>query len=390
MVEGFSPRQGDIVADTDVVVVALSSFDAFSKTSPELINPLEILALFAFSEAAVLHERILSEHLIPEAVSRSESLPGFISGGLMQRIAPLMDYKTNHPDAFHEAVWARLESKFEPISDWPGADFTLSASMRRATWSDENRIDHMPWPIFGAVPGESVRRRHVIAEGYGHVSNMVRGQVTKLRGAGAPIPIHVPPIAAIVLERCGGKADRFLSETMSLREEFCDARKKLWTYQEVIANADDKTLTELSAAYKDSVEDVKAALSRISPTRTDSSLLMELWDAVAEVKTTSENGESKLAAGISLGALFSKGVRWFEFRRVKARARLLFDIYQKSMQIRNYGTLVCEVFKTDPALLRRAADAFEGIGAEVDRIAMINRASSWGDAAPRRLPDRNT
>ena len=327
------PSLGDVIVDTDVVIVALSSFDSFKDGYEQLINPGDLFALFSLAEGIVLHERLLSEHIFASDLKRSETISTLVNSGVLGHMDAILDYGQNKPDDFQRHVWSRLEPHASNIAHWPGADFTLSASIARAKWSDTQMADHLPWPIFGSIPGEAIRRQHVINRGYAHVSNLMEQRVLELRGAGAPIPLYIPPIPTLILERCGTEPGRFFTEALALREEFAAARRKLWAYQNLISNQEDRSLGELCQSYKDSVTDVSTALDSISAKRSDSSLVLELWETVCEAKVNGGEAKSPIETGLNLGALLSKGFRWMEVQRVRARARLLFDIYKKALQV---------------------------------------------------------
>jgi hypothetical protein len=51
-------------------------------------------------------------------------------------------------------------------------------------------------------------------------------------------------------------------------------------YQKLISNEDEQGLGELCQGYRDSVSDISVALDRVSASRTDSSLVLELWETV--------------------------------------------------------------------------------------------------------------
>jgi hypothetical protein len=373
----ITPDLGDILIDTDYTLMSLGAFDAFKDRNQKLISPLDILALFALSEAIVLHERILTESMSEETLSFYETMPQLVKAGVLNRINRVTDYKQNVPDEFQKQVWTKLERIARGVDEWIGTDFTLSASIARAKWCNGKNVDHLSWPVFGALPGEVIRRDHIINQGYSHVSDLVKQHVFNLRGAGAPIPLYIPPIPAIILQRCGNRADRFFYETLALREEFAIARRKLWAYQKLISNKNGQTLGELSQIYRDAVSDVIAALDHIAAKRTDSSLLLELWDAVCEVKISSSKSDATLETGLNLGTLLTKGFKWLEVRRIRARARLLFDLYQKTLQIKSYGTLIGNVFKTDTRELIRASKKFENLGKSIDQIISVNRSKAW-------------
>jgi hypothetical protein len=80
---------------------------------------------------------------------------------------------------------------------------------------------------------------------------------------------------------------------------------------------------------------------------------------------------------MNLGTLLSKGIKWFSTRRVQARARLLFDLYEKVLQIKNYGNLINSVFKVDVSRLSREALIVENIGRKVDQLTGVDRRSEW-------------
>src|SRR5713226_268478 len=371
------PRVGDIVLDTDVTLVVLSSYDAFKEDYPGLLSIVDILGLFALAEATVLNERILSEHVTDDSLSQFESISSLVSSGILHPIAPVTEYAQNQPDEFHKIAWASLEPLANEVSGWPGANFTLSASVRRAKWCDEHNVDHLPWPIFGALPGATVgKQRGVLQQTYRHLSAAVESRVETLRGAGSPIPMYIPPIPAVVLERCGGKAPRFLAETIALREEFSDSRKKLIEYQKVISEGS-RSLGELSQAYKDSVSDVVRELDRLKFKRTDSKLVLELWEAVGETKLEEKGVDSSVQVSLNLGTLLSKGIKWFTVRRIKAGARLLFDLYEKTLQIKNYGSLINSVFKVDASQFSRDAVIVEKIATTIDQLATVDRSYGW-------------
>jgi hypothetical protein len=375
------PKPGDIVLDTDVTVSTLIDYDAFKWDYPDLLSVVDVLGLFALAEAIVLNERVLSEHISDDGATRFETVSSLIGSGILHPIDRVTEYR--EPDEFQKAAWASLEPFADQVRGaWPGADFTLSASVRRAEWCDEHNVDHLPWPIFGALPGTlSGGRRSPLQQTYGHLSAVVGTRVETVRGAGSPIPMYIPPIPAVVLERCSGKATRFIPEAIALREEFADSRRKIAKYQSVLSEGE-RSLGELSQAYSDSVSDVVRELDRLKLKRTDSKLVLEMWEAVGETKLGEQGMNPDVQISLNLGALLSKGLKWFAVRRVKARARLLFDLYEKTLQIRNYGGLINDVFKVDQSRFSREMLLMGRIGATVDRLVKADRSSGWGHRLP--------
>jgi len=375
-----TPTLGDVLVDTDLTSMSLHNYDAFKDGYEKLLEPMDIIGLFALAEACVLHERLVSERIDDRDFASREAVRKLVDAGVLARLSPIMDYDENKPDSLHEQFWAQLEPITPAVTTWwPGAAFTLSASMRRAEWSDANNIDHLAWPLFGSLPSVAMHRRHaVVHRGYEHVSSIFKSNIEVLRGSGAPIPLFIPPIPALVLERCGGQLSRSFDEVLALREEFDTARRKLWSYQGVLANNESRSVGELLQAYRDSVADVTRALDRLAAKRTDSKLVMELWDTTIQLGVSSKEDAIAAEPRLNLAALLGRGFRWLEDRRIRARARLFFDVYEKALQIRQYGHLVTRLFKTEESDLRRATDSLSVIGRKIDEFTATNRLTAWG------------
>lgn len=372
------PSMGDIVLDTDLTLMSLDTYEYFKDDYPEYISMVDLLGLFALAEAIVLNERLLSEHIIESDLSRSETIALLVKNEVIHRIPYIPSQEFNHNTQFYKAAWGVLEPLADQISDWSGADFTLEKSIERAKWCNDQNVDHLPWPVFGVLPSVVVNNtQRVITQAYRNMSDNLRSKVHTLQGIGAPIPMYIPPIPAVILERCEGKASKFFIETLRLRDEFAGTRKRLWKYQQVISGKDNLSLGEQFQAYQDSVADVVRELNRLQLKRTDSRLVLEIWDAVGELKVAEQSSYPELQSSLNLGALLSLGIKGFKVLQVKARARQLFDLYNKTLQIRNYGNLLEKVFHVESKKLVNDIDKIEKLGTAIDKLASVNRNRPW-------------
>lgn len=173
---------------------------------------------------------------------------------------------------------------------------------------------------------------------YKILKKQLMGEVLSLQDIGVPIPLFIPPIASIILSRSGKNLKRIADEVLNLREEFAEFRIKYGTYQDTIRSPSGYTLGELIQVRRDSFEEVTAALEKISTRRTDSRLLAELFSC----SITTEEGESDLTAALSLSGLAKVGLKKVKSKIVEGRARILFDIWKKVMDVKNYHKLVQE------------------------------------------------
>ena len=199
-----------------------------------------------------------------------------------------------------------------------------------------------------------------------------------MKGVGFPIPMYIPPIVALILKRCDGNESRFFDEAIVLREEFQGFRKKYLEYQKLISNPSDMPLGELFQNYQDAVSDVSKQLRHLGQKRTDSKLIFEIWDALCEFKVAGELGDPLATASLNLGTLLSKGIKGIEVRRIKARARMLFDLWKKVVQIRNYGELVTRTFKMDSNELFKMTQIAERLAAKCNKLSGVRRRQLWG------------
>lgn len=377
------PRIGDVILDTDLVMFALDNWGFHEEHPSRAFSFMDILSFFSLAEAMVLNERLLSEHVgdYMRHFKHLNSVVKLVEKGIICYIQPIRDYKKHVPSEYSKYVWHLIENDAEVLAglDWSGADFTLSVSFERAQWAAERGIDHLSWPIFDVLTRISISKpiQSMMRKIYAELNQSLESRVCKLKGVGCPIPMYIPPIVALILERCDGNASRFFDEAIILREEFQGFRKKYLEYQKLIANPTDMSLGELFQTYQDAVSDVSRQLQHISQKRTDSKLVFEIWDALCELKVAGELGNPLTTASLNLGTLLSKGIKGIEVQRIKARARMLFDLWKKVVQIRNYGELMTRTFKMDSNELFKMTQIAERLATKCNRLAGVRRKQLW-------------
>ena len=117
-------------------------------------------------------------------------------------------------------------------------------------------------------------------------------EIAQLQAMKYPTYFYIPPIPAVALQKCEGEISNFWFEVEKIRKNFSSCRKKYAEYQKVIANPDDKPLGELIQKRREAVSEVEGELARLFAKRTDSRILMEMWDSTAEVILVEMQGMS--------------------------------------------------------------------------------------------------
>lgn len=186
---------------------------------------------------------------------------------------------------------------------------------------------------------EARSRRDSAATLYAKLSGAFSIKISALINDGYTASLPIPPIVALILDRSDGTINSLVSETAALRLEFSTFRSKYRQYSELLQSPTGKTIGELIAARRDAIEEVEGALNKLKGERTDSRLLSELMGA--SLKPSSENDATlSIEPSISLNALAKMGIERIALSRIKGRAQILFDVYSKAMQIKNYHSLI--------------------------------------------------
>lgn len=376
------PAAGDAIIDTDVEVLSLTLLQDRKEHPERGLDYLNILSLFSLAEAIVLNERLLVEQR-GEALKSPHPIVDLVKKGIAVYIQPIQDYKMNVPSEYCKYLWQEIKDDLETLTEiWPGADYTLSASLDRACWAAEKGIDHVSWPMFGILARGAILQpvQSMMRKTYADLKQALESRVCELQGVGCPIPMYIPPVAAWILERCDRNAGRFLDEAIVLRDEFQGFRQKYLEYQRLIANpaAGDMSLAELFEVYRDAVSDVSKQLQHVSQKRTDSKLIFEMWDALCESTGIGGLGNPAVTASLNLGTVLSKGIKGVKIHRIRARARMLFDLWTKVLQIRNYGELVTHTFKIDSNELFKMTERAERLALKCNSLAGVRRDQVWG------------
>jgi hypothetical protein len=106
----------------------------------------------------------------------------------------------------------------------------------RYFFAETYNIDFVIDPIFSSyIPFfEDDHRKSMVSRIHSKVSNLFRKEVDELIMAGSAIPLYIPPVPAVTLNRSGGNRNKIINEILSLRSEFKEFRDKYRQYQKIM------------------------------------------------------------------------------------------------------------------------------------------------------------
>lgn len=223
-------------------------------------------------------------------------------------------------------------------TDWEN----MAKIMARAAMVNALKADYVGDAVESPIVlmSNSIVHNNVAARLYRFVSEKFDKDTKGLIADGYNRALAIPPIVALVLDRSDGNATSIYAEILSLREEFAAFRTKYREYQEVLRNPSNLSLDELDDLKKHHMHEVIGALNKISTNRIDSAIIAEIFGL--EVSGESKDGhyELELSPKLSIGELLKLAARQLHLSRIKGRASILFDTYQKAKAIRGYHKLV--------------------------------------------------
>jgi hypothetical protein len=133
-------------------------------------------------------------------------------------------------------------------------------------------------------------------------------------------------------------------------------------------------LGELIQSKRDALSEIETELDRLAQQRTDSRILLELYDSV--FKSNLDVSTMEVKDALSLSGAIGLGAKKARSAIVRARATSLFDLWKKTMEIEDYANLIkrvlgYEVSSHDVAAQKRYA-------ALIERDAQVLR-NRWSD-----------
>jgi hypothetical protein len=149
--------------------------------------------------------------------------------------------------------------------------------------------------------------------------------------------IHVPPLAAILLNRVNSR-DGICDELLRMRNEFAALREEENRLLTHLAN-DELSLKERVASMDD-YEEVRAVLlEKLAGKRKRARVLYRMWDIV-------KNFDPVRISTAALDALIAneKGFR------LRHRVQPYLRLSQQTAAIRGYGTMLRRVFGSEPSV----------------------------------------
>ena len=366
-----TPGSLDCLVDPATVRSVASIWQGRSEPSLE-----QILALFSLAEAVVLFDRVIlnkewrviggfteADLSFAEPIAKALSLANDLTSFSV-------DFGIPNDDAFDHAFsfCRRLEERFGSSWQQMGAcpltaneGFTLDISdtlnvLHRAWRWKTNHVVHPFWEMFFMMVPQKVKTTP--ASMYGQLDAALEREICKIQQDGHPSVMYVPPIPALALAESKGDLTKFWKSISDIRNEFSSYRQKYAQYQQVLSNPEERSLGELIQARRDSVADVENEIRSVGGKRSDGRKMFEFWDAVAKVEVEGSDGELSFGTGVSLSSLLSFGLRRLHHVFVRGRARSIFSLRKKFLNIRGYESLLSNALKIDLHKLQQQTEAF--------------------------------
>lgn len=350
------------------------------KSEPSLS---QILALFSFAEAVVLFERVILNEEWREADGFATANLSFAEpvGEALALADDLVSFSVDFGipnDAVFDQAYgfcAALQERFgmnwkqmgaSPLT--PNGGFTLDITdtlnllHRVWRWKTQHVVNPL-WEMFFLLEPQSAKTTPKSI--YDELATDLEREIRKLQQEGHPSVMYIPPIPAIALADSKGDLNGFWKSLADLRSQFASFRRKHAQYQKVLANPEGRSLGNLIQVRRDAIADVEEELKSVARKRADGRKILEFWDAVAKVEIAGHEGELEFGAGCNLKGLVSFGLRGLRALTVRGRARSIFRLRKKFLNIEGYESLLTKAFGIDESRLRQQIAAFH----EYDAVA---------------------
>lgn len=369
------------LAANDVIVDWHAACEAaFCWQAPHLS---EILTLFQLSECVVLADRLLlydrERHVFedcPLANLVEKGIVVFVPEG---QFAPGIEQKTLEIpyEGVSNALRSLLNVERRRALGVNPALFdsqSIRESFSRYIAADRMRLDHVAHPVVSSLHTTiyATQRTSLSLSLYQELAQSIGVEVMELISMGAALELNIPPIPAVVLNRAGRKLKAYVPKLIELREEFEGFREKYRSYQRVLENPDDLSLAELLRAKEEAYDNVVRQISELEGTARYGRSVKELYEALVSGQLVESEGDVELKISSPITKLLQSALRKMRVRRIKGRAKKLFDLWQSVLQIKNYNRLVTQTFDIDPDELKRQvrayaefATAWQGVVAEM-------------------------
>lgn len=179
----------------------------------------------------------------------------------------------------------------------------------------------------------------VSRKAYAVLSRAIKADINALKDWSSPIRLYIPPIVAVLLDRCSSTSD-IPDELLKLRKEFSGYRRKFTEYEQKIKNANNLSLEEtvkvkvelnkaMRLAIKSEFKDTSTSILREIPKFFDITLGPDL------IPSGSTN----------ILYVLTKGTQRVNDWWTKRRVVYLLDMKKKMYKIRNYDKLFEKVFR---------------------------------------------
>jgi hypothetical protein len=209
---------------------------------------------------------------------------------------------------------------------------------------------------------------------YRELGRRLSDAVSELRDFGCPFQMVVPPIPAVALSRMRAHdIDSLVTEVLALREQFAPYRRKYQRYQEIVSHPEKFELRDVLKAYRQAVNEVVAALRIFDPS--DSLLIYDMLNTFLKVSASPTGADPGLSPSLSLSGLLTVLAKQVGKRTIVNRANAIFDLFKKTLRIKDYGNLLSKITSYRPS--NADVRLIQKFGEETERCLAAQRYSDF-------------
>lgn len=390
-----SHQPGDALLDQDLWLLdGVAPITESGDTKPSTVS--QLLSLAKLTEALVLHERLffwVSDEPPPPLLVQEDPAIQLIDNDLLIALPFPRDQWRPSDERVEETIKSlELRAEFDPYlrsairkirgrphepmrGDRPRVGFVnpnvgAQDVSERLGLSHESTIAFSPFAHVLATVSSSA----LMCSLQGNCQSLRMEDLRADDRLKAPISVPMPAIVAEILRRTGRSVQRYLSETLALREQFGEFRREYMRYQKALVEPS-LTASNLPSLRSDYLSAITRSLAKIKIQDVKSRLIQELYRIAIRLPKHSHEEEVVVSARFDISSFVSKVGPRFTPRRISGRVRLLFDLADSIRMLRqdNFCRMLAQTFRIDEGTFSRELREFDRFISRAERIAPIQR-----------------
>lgn len=340
--------------------VSQDTFEKLADTSDD------VQQTFARSYESVFGQPVLAglETSLGE-LTRLRISPNSFDQSVLNELIP-KTIQFNYPKGFDVAAFQNwLARDVAETRDFGGHFYYFARALVYSAVAEALDMDYAPdmlrTPL--AAMSFSYRQRAVSHQLYDAMYGQFKRDLDSLVALGMPLPVIVPPLTAHVLSRASSSAE-YGNELLELRERFSEYRRTYREFNDLLRDPEVPIKKKLHerALLSDSIKSI------IDRGESEHAINVR---AIFDTLFSSDLDPSGMSVGLSLTRLVQVATDQIRQRRIRGRARALFDLWSDATNLKNYGSLIERTFGTE--INPREARALNSYAAATKSI--LNSAS---------------